>query len=210
MNSFFEHSFSRSSQSSYSRPWVSSSFNACGQTVTPSSHVSVSENKAVFPKAATASPTSTGLPTPRPSSSSPENLPSDVHGQKTIPSPHLAVEQKHPVSSRDVANHTISFPTPHQSLNSIGNRPLSFDSVLSRLKPLLDGTATMDGECKVTIVGVSSDVLDKLHAKSEASELPGWENLRCVGFLRFLVNLTTLKDRFLRKQAHCPLPHHRT
>jgi hypothetical protein len=52
---------------------------------------------------------------------------------------------------------------------------LSFDQVVSRLKPLLAGTA---GEREMSIEGISPDIVDKLWAKSRASELPGWENLR--------------------------------
>ena len=106
-----------------------------------------------------------------------------MHGPKPILSLHLAVDQNNPVSLKDVDNHaTISLPTPRLSLDSSDKQPLSFDSVLSRLTPLLDGTAQMNGERKVTVVGVSSDIVDKLRTKSEASELPGWENVRYVGF----------------------------
>ena len=52
---------------------------------------------------------------------------------------------------------------------------LSFDQVVSRLKPLLNGTA---GECNMSLEGISPDIVDKLQEKSRASELPGWENLR--------------------------------
>ena len=105
-----------------------------------------------------------------------------MHGPKAILFPHLTVDQNNPVSSKDVNNHaTTSLPTLHQSLDSSVNQPLSFNSILSRLKPLLDRTAQMNGECKVTIVGIPSDIVNKLWAKSEASKLPGWENLRYVG-----------------------------
>jgi hypothetical protein len=50
-----------------------------------------------------------------------------------------------------------SLPTPQPSLDSSVNQlPVSFDSVLSRLKPLLEGTDQMNGACKVTVVGVST------------------------------------------------------
>jgi len=133
--------------------------------------------------------TNIGLPTPRSSLDSPKNLPlsthAEVHGQtpKAILSLQLAKDQNNPVSSKDVTNHaTISLPTPRQSLDSTSNinQPLSFDAVLSKLKPILDGTAQMNGERKVTVVGVSSDIVEKLREKSEASELPGWENIRYV------------------------------
>ena len=50
---------------------------------------------------------------------------------------------------------------------------LSFKQVVLRLKPLLDRTT---GECKISLNGVSPDIVDKLWA----SELPGWEILRYV------------------------------
>ena len=114
------------------------------------------------------------LPTPRSSLDTPKTYQSDMYGPKAILSPHLAVDQNNPVSLKDLDDHfTISLLTPRQSLDSSVKQPLSFDSVLSRLTPLLDGTAQMNGERKVTIVGVSSDIVDKLREMSEASELPG-------------------------------------
>jgi hypothetical protein len=76
----------------------------------------------------------------------------------------------------------VALPTtPHPSLDSSGTvRPLSFDQVLSKLKPFLDGTT---GKQEISIEGVSSNVFDELMKKSRASELPGWENLRYVQFL---------------------------
>ena len=157
------------------------SYPSRGQTIAPSYHITARGNKATRVEA---SHTNIYLPTPRPSLDPPKNLPSsDVHGPKAILSSHLAVDQNNPVSLKDVDDHaTISLPTPRPSLDSSDKQPLSFDSVLSRLTPLLDETDQMNGECKVTIVGVSSDIVHKLRAKSEASELPGWENVRYVGF----------------------------
>jgi hypothetical protein len=128
------------------------------------------ENKGTRVKA---SCSNIGLPTPRSSLDSPRKLPSsDVHGLKAISSPHLAVNQ---MAFKDVN----SLPTPQLSLHSSVNQlPLSFNSILSRLKPLLEGTDQMNGACKVTVVGVSPEIVDKLQAKLEASDLPGWKNLR--------------------------------
>lgn len=53
----------------------------------------------------------------------------------------------------------------------------SFDKVVSKLKPLMDGT---DGVHEIIIKGISSDIVGQLQAKSSASELPGWEGLRYV------------------------------
>jgi hypothetical protein len=65
-----------------------------------------------------------------------------------------------------------SLPTPQPSLDSSVNQlSLSFDSVLSRLKPLLEGTDQMNRAHKVTVVGISPEIVDKLQAKSEASDL---------------------------------------
>ena len=159
-NSTFEH-FS---------PSYSQSYSSRGQTITPSHHITVKGNKSTRVEA---KHTSIPLPTPRSSLDSPNNLPpSDVHGPKAILSPHLAVNQ---TAFKDVN----SLPTPQPSLDSSVNQlPLSFDSVLSRLKPLLEGTDQMNGARKVTVVGISPEIVDKLRAKSEASDLPGWKNLR--------------------------------
>jgi hypothetical protein len=111
-----------------------------------------------------------GLPTPHSSLDSPRNLPSsNVHGLKAISSPHLTVNQ---TAFKDVN----SLPTPQPSLDSSVN--LSFNSVLFRLKPLLEATDQMNGAHKVTVVGISLDIVNKLQAKLEASDLPGWKNLR--------------------------------
>ena len=146
-----------------------------GETFAPLHHSIVRGNKA----------TRIYLPAPRPSLDSAKHLPSSVLF------PHLAVDQNNPVSLKDVDDHAIGLPTPRQPLDYSVKQPLSFDSVLSRLTPLLDGTAQMNGERKVTVVGVSSDIVDKLRAKSEASELPGWENLRYVGFSSLVFNKCT-------------------
>jgi hypothetical protein len=170
------------------------------QTITPSHHITVRGNNLKAARVE-ASHTNIGLPTPRSSLDSPKNLPSsdhsDLHAPKAILSPHSTMDQNNPVSSKDVADHAnINLPTPRQSLDSTSkfNQPLSFDSVLSRLKPILDGTARMNGERKVTVVGVSSDIVDKLRAKSEASELPGWENIRYVGFSSFKLTFGKCND----------------
>jgi hypothetical protein len=67
-------------------------------------------------------------------------------------------------------------PTPRPSLEPpklMG--PLEFDDVVSKLKPLLEGTG---GSREIMINGVTPDIVEKLQAKSRASELPGFENLR--------------------------------
>ena len=67
---------------------------------------------------------------------------------------------------------------PQAPLESVGgSHILSFDQVVSRLKPLLDGKAE---ERQISIEGISPDIVDKLWAKARVSELPGWENLRSV------------------------------
>lgn len=110
----------------------------------------------------------TGLPTPRSSLDS-------LHNSQRLP-PSLA---------SDPTNRTaISPSTPHplvESTNETHN--LSFDQVLSKLKPLLDGKAGIAGERKISIEGISSEIVHMLREKSRASELPGWENIRYVEFL---------------------------
>jgi hypothetical protein len=105
----------------------------------------------------------TSLPMPRPSSGSPDNL------QRLSSS-----------CASDPTNPAVIAPfMPQPSLESAEKTHiLSFDQVVSRLKPLLAGMAGMAGECKMSIEGVSPDIVDKLRAKSRASQLPGWENLR--------------------------------
>ena len=134
-NSTSEHFFPCSSQSYPSR---------C-QTITPSHHITARGNKATRVEA------SHTLPTPRSSLDSPKNLPSsDVQGPKAILPPHLTVDWNNLVSLKDVDDHAIiSLPTPRQSLDSSVKQPLSFDSVLSRLMPPLDGTAQMNGDSSV-------------------------------------------------------------
>jgi hypothetical protein len=102
----------------------------------------------------------TSLPTPRPSLESPDN------------------SQRLP--SSDPTNPAVIAPfTPRPSLESAEETHiLSFDQVVSRLKPLLDGTSGTAGERKISLEGISPDIVDKLREKSRASELPGWENLR--------------------------------
>ena len=101
------------------------------------------------------------LPTPSPLLDTPDDLPSRA-SDPTDPG-------------------IVALPTPHPSLDSSGTvHPLSFDQVLSKLKPFLDRTT---GEQEISIQGVSSNVFDELMKKSRASELPGWENLRYVQFL---------------------------
>ena len=139
------------------------SSNVRGQKATPSS---VGRNKTVSPEGP-ANYAATSLPTPRPSSDFPDNpqrLPSSPPSDLTDPA-------------------VIPFSTPWSSLESAyQSHALSFDQVVSRLKPMLDGTAGTAGERKISIAGISSDIVDKLRAKSRAAELPGWENLRYVGF----------------------------
>ena len=105
----------------------------------------------------------TSLPTPRPPLESPDNL-------QLLPSSRAS----------DPTNPAVTAPfTPQPSLESAEKTHfLSFDQVVSRLKPLLDGTAGTAGERKISLEGISPDIVDKLRAKSRASELPGWENLR--------------------------------
>jgi len=107
----------------------------------------------------------TSLPTPRPSLESPDN------------SQRLSSRASR---ASDPTNPAVIAPfTPQPLLESVEKTHfLSFDQVVSRLKPLLDGTAGTAGERKMSIEGISPDIVDKLRAKSRACELPGWENLR--------------------------------
>jgi hypothetical protein len=145
-------------------PHSSQLYPSRGQTITPSHHITRG-NKGTRVEA---SHSNIGLPTPRSSLDSPRNLPSsNVHGLKAISSPYLAVNQ---IAFKNFN----SLPTPQPSLNfSVNQLPLSFNSVLSRLKPLMDGTDQMNRACKVTVVGISLNIVNKLRAKSEASDLPG-------------------------------------
>jgi hypothetical protein len=160
--STFEPSFPRTPPPSPPKHGRVSS-NVCGQKATPPS---VGRNKTVSPEGP-ANYAATSLPTPCPSLDSPDNpqcLPSSPPSDPTDPT-------------------IIPFSTPRSSLESANqSHALSFDQVVSRLKPLLDGTAGTAGERKISIVGISSDIVDKLRAKSRVAELPGWENLRYVGF----------------------------
>ena len=128
---------------------------------------SVGRNKTVSPQDpanyATTNHAATSLLTPRPSLESPDN-------SQHQPSSHAS----DPTNPAMIASFT-----PRSSLGSAEkNHILSFDQVVSRLKPLLNGKAGTAGERKMSIEGISLDIVDKLRAKSRASELPGWENLR--------------------------------
>jgi hypothetical protein len=128
---------------------------------------SVGQNKTVSPQVpANCTATdhaATSLPTPRPSLESPGN-------SQCLP----------PSRASDPTNPAVIAPfTPRPSLESANKTHfLSFDQVVSRLKPLLDGTDGTAGDRKISLKGISPDIVDKLWAKSRASELPGWENLR--------------------------------
>ena len=129
------------------------SSNVLGQKATPPS---VGRNKTVSPESL-ANYRATSLPTPRPSLDSlPSSPPSD-------PTDLTVIAPSTPWSSLESANQS--------------HAP-SFDQVISRLKPLLDGTDGTAGGRKMCIAGISSDIVDQLRAKSRAGELPGWENLR--------------------------------
>jgi hypothetical protein len=139
--------------------------NVFDQKATPPS---VGRNKTVSPEGL-ANSSATSLPTPRPSLDSPDN-------PRHLPSLSPPSDPTDPT--------VIASSTPWFSLESANqSHAPSFDQVISRLKPLLDGTAGTAGERKISIVGISSDIVDKLRAKSGAGELPGWENLRYVGVL---------------------------
>ena len=104
------------------------------------------------------------------------------------------VDRSKTVSLQNPAHHAVtSLPTPRSSLDKsqhlfspvtdpavVTLQPsaekidtLSFEQVVLRLKPLLDRTT---GECKISLNGISPDIVDKLWA----SELPGWEILSYV------------------------------
>ena len=116
----------------------------------------------------------------------PANYTATGHAATSLPTPHPTLEspdnsQRLPSSrASDHTNPAVTTPfTPQPSLESAEKTHfLSFDQVVSRLKPLLDGTAGMAGERKISLEGISLDIVDKLRAKSRESELPGWENLR--------------------------------
>ena len=170
--STFEPSFYRSPPPSVPNPGrVSSNSWKTISLPTPRSSLdlkaappSVDQNKTASPQDpanyTTTSHSATGLPTPHPSLESPDN------SQCLLSS-----------CASDLTNTAVIAPfTPQPLLESAEKTHiLSFDQVVSRLKPLLAGTA---GERKMSIEGVSPDIVDKLRAKSRASELPGWENLR--------------------------------
>jgi len=142
----------------------------------------------------------TSLPTPRPSldlraappsvdqnktasPQDPANYTATDHAAASLPTPRPSLES--PDNSQRLPSSRASDPTnpaviaPFTPQPSAEKTPiLSFDQVISRLKPLLAGTAGTAGERKISIEGVSPDIVDKLRAKSRASELPGWENLR--------------------------------
>jgi len=106
------------------------------------------------------------------------------HAATILPTPRRSLSdnsQHLPLShASDPTNPAVITPfTPRSSLESAGETHIPlFDQVVSKLKPLLDGTAQTAGERKITIEGISPDIVDKLRAKSRAFELPGWENLR--------------------------------
>jgi hypothetical protein len=128
---------------------------------------SVGRNKTVSPQDpanyTATNHAATSLPTPRPSLESPDN-------SQCLPPSHAS----------DPTNPAVIAPfTPQPSSESAKKTHfLSFDQVVSMLKPLLDGTAGMAGDRKISLEGISPGIVDKLRAKSRASELPGWENLR--------------------------------
>ena len=116
----------------------------------------------------------------------PVNYTATDHAATSLPTPRPLLESLDNLqcqsSSRasDPTNPAVIAPfTPQPSLESAEKTHiLSFDQVVCRLKPLLAGMAGMAGERKMSIEGVSPDIVDKLRAKSRASQLPGWENLR--------------------------------
>lgn len=100
------------------------------------------------------------------------------HALTSLPTPCSSLESLRRLPSSDPNNPTViaSF-TLQPSLGSSQKSILSFDQVVSKVKPLLDRTT---GEREISLKGVSPDIVDKLRAKSRASELPGWDNLRYV------------------------------
>jgi len=160
--SSLEHTFARSSPTSYTSNARAPS-NLRSRKHTPPSYP-IAGHKPVSSEGE-ADHATIGLPTPRPSLDTPND-------SRSPPSR---------ASSDPTDPNVVALPTPRPSLDSSSEvHPLSFDQVLTRLKPLLDGTA---GERKISIEGVSSKVVDELLEKSRASELPGWENLRYLGLL---------------------------
>jgi hypothetical protein len=156
-----EPSFYRSPPPSPPKPGRAFSNSQRATSLPKAAPPSVGRNKTVSPPNYTATDhVATSLPTPRPSLESPDN------------------SQRLP--SSDPTNPAVIAPfTPRPSLESAEETHiLSFDQVVSRLKPLLDGTAGTAGERKISLEGISPDIVDKLREKSRASELPGWENLR--------------------------------
>jgi hypothetical protein len=93
-------------------------------------------------------------------------------------------ERATPTEQNKFISSATGLPKPHLSSDSNGSInasnevqarsavPLTFNQVL--LMPLLDGI-TVAGEHKISIKGVSTEIVNKLQEKGDTSELSGWE-----------------------------------
>jgi hypothetical protein len=100
-----------------------------------------------------------------------------------LPSPFTTChERATPTEQNKFISSATGLSKPHLSSDSNGSInasdevqarsvvPLTFDQVLSKLTPLLDGI-TVAGERKISIKGVSAEIVNKLWEKGDTSEL---------------------------------------
>lgn len=120
--SFFECMFAWSSPTSFTSSARAPS-NLCSWKYTPPHHP-IAGCKPVSSECE-ANHATISLPTPHPSLDTPDDSRSPLSHASDLNNPNI-----------------VALPTPCPSLDSSSKvHPLSFDQVLSRLKPLLDGTA---------------------------------------------------------------------
>ena len=101
------------------------------------------------------------------------------HAVTTLPTPHCSLDSPDnsqcplsPDTDPTVISLLFTHPPSWKSAEKIDT--LSFNQVMLRLRPQLDGIA---GECRILLKGVSPNDVEKLQEMSRASKLPGWENL---------------------------------
>jgi hypothetical protein len=116
------------------------------------------------------------------------------------PSPFTTcLERATPTEQNKFISSATGLSKPHLSSDSNGSINasnevqarsvvlLTFDQVLSKLMPLLD-EITVAGECKISIKGVSAEIVNKLWEKGDMSELSGWEKLRYIRLSLFFIS----------------------
>jgi hypothetical protein len=91
-----------------------------------------------------------------------------------LPKPHLSSD----------SNGSINASNEVQARSAV---PLTFDQVLSKLMLLLDWI-TVAGERKISIKGVSAEIVNKFQGKGDTSELSGWEKLRYIQLSLFFIS----------------------